>query len=194
MKEIFSALAFTMALASPAFALQAQTTTSAASKPGSAAVTQSTRVTAQITAIDPATRTITLKQPNGHTSSFEAGEEVRNFDQLKVGDTVTTEYLQEITLSLVKEGGAKRGQAQQEGMTRSAPGARPGGTARREVTVVADVESVNTQDKVVTLRGPEGNVVDLKIEDPEQLKRIKKGDHIKAVYTEALAIKVEPAK
>ena len=62
------------------------------------------------------------------------------------------------------------------------------------MTVVADVESVNTQDKVVTLRGPEGNVVDLKIEDPEQLKRIKKGDHIKAVYTEALAIKVEPAK
>ncbi|WP_244851138.1 hypothetical protein [Caballeronia sp. SL2Y3] len=29
--------------------------------------------------------------------------------------------------------------------------------------------------------------------NPERLKRVKKGDQVKAVYTEALAISVEPA-
>jgi Cu/Ag efflux protein CusF len=35
--------------------------------------------------------------------------------------------------------------------------------------------------------------VDLRVQDPERLKRVKKGDQVKAVYTEALAISVEPA-
>jgi Cu/Ag efflux protein CusF len=43
------------------------------------------------------------------------------------------------------------------------------------------------------LRGPKGHLVDLQVKDPEQLKRIKQGDQVEAVYTEALAIKVEPA-
>jgi Cu/Ag efflux protein CusF len=46
---------------------------------------------------------------------------------------------------------------------------------------------------VVTLRGPEGHFVDLQVQDPAQLKRIKPGDQVQAVYTEALAIMVEPA-
>jgi Cu/Ag efflux protein CusF len=31
------------------------------------------------------------------------------------------------------------------------------------------------------------------VEDPEQMKNIKKGDQVEAVYTEAVAISVEPA-
>jgi Cu/Ag efflux protein CusF len=42
------------------------------------------------------------------------------------------------------------------------------------------------------LRGPQGNLVDLNVRDPEQLKHIKKGDQVRAVYTEALAVAVEP--
>jgi hypothetical protein len=36
-------------------------------------------------------------------------------------------------------------------------------------------------------------MVDLRVPNPEQLKRIKQGDQVQAVYTEALAVKVEPA-
>jgi hypothetical protein len=46
---------------------------------------------------------------------------------------------------------------------------------------------------MVTLRGTEYEV-DLKIRDPEQLKMIKVGDQVHAVYTEAVALSVEPAK
>jgi hypothetical protein len=46
---------------------------------------------------------------------------------------------------------------------------------------------------VVTLRGPDESV-DLKVRDPEQFKLIKVGDQVKGVYTEAMAVSVEPAK
>jgi len=36
--------------------------------------------------------------------------------------------------------------------------------------------------------------VDLRVDDPEQLKRIAKGDQVEAKFTQALAISVEPKK
>jgi hypothetical protein len=61
-----------------------------------------------------------------------------------------------------------------------------------QVEVTADVIAVNAKTQTVTLRGPK-QVVDLKVRDPEQLKLIKVGDQIQAVYTQALALSVEPA-
>jgi hypothetical protein len=45
----------------------------------------------------------------------------------------------------------------------------------------------------VTLKGPKGNYVDLQLQDPKQLARVKKGDQVEAVFTEAVALTVEPA-
>ena len=67
------------------------------------------------------------------------------------------------------------------------------GSPARQVTVIADVTAVNANTNTVTLKGPE-RVVDLKVRDPEQFKLIKVGDQIEAVYSEGLAVSVEPAK
>ena len=61
------------------------------------------------------------------------------------------------------------------------------------VSVLADVVAVDMKTSVVTLRGPKGNMVELNVADPGQLKLIKKGDQVEAVYAEAVAITVEPA-
>ena len=119
------------------------------------------------------------------------GEEARNFDQLRVGDVVTAEYSQALTINLKKTNAPLTANAT-ETLERSAPGAKPGGSAAREVTVIADVTAVNQQTGEITLKGPQGNSVDLIVHDPEQLKRIKKGDQMQVVYTEAVAISVEP--
>jgi hypothetical protein len=52
---------------------------------------------------------------------------------------------------------------------------------------------VHAKTQTVTLKGPK-QMVDLKIPDKGQFKLVKVGDQIQAVYTEALAIGVEPAK
>ena len=71
-------------------------------------------------------------------------------------------------------------------------GETPGGAVGRQVTVVADVVAVDPAKQVVTLKGPK-QTVDLRIADPEQFKRIAKGDQVEATFTQAFAVAVEPA-
>ena len=49
--------------------------------------------TATITAIDPATRSITLRTEKGDEDTFTVGPDVTRFDQLKVGDTIRAKVL-----------------------------------------------------------------------------------------------------
>ena len=51
--------------------------------------------------------------------------------------------------------------------------------------------AVDAETQQVTLKGP-NRTVDLHVDDPEQLKLIKVGDQIEAVYTQAVAVTVEP--
>jgi Cu/Ag efflux protein CusF len=161
--------------------------------PGHASIKGTSRMTATVDSIDAATRTVTLKTQQGKMVEVEVGPEARNFDQLKVGDVVTTVYRESLSLSLKKNGTEPASISEQPSMERAAKGQKPGGTLGRQVTIVADVIAVHPKTKTVTLKGPKGNIVDLVVEDPEQIANIKKGDQVEAVYTEALAISVEPA-
>ena len=163
-----------------------------ATGPGKAVAAGTVKTSATITAIDAATRGITLKRQDGKVVTTTLSEEVRNFDQLKVGDKVHVEYAQALALELKKGGGATPAATAGDTIKRSEPGQKPGGQAVRQVAVVADVVSVDAKKKLVTLKGPAGNVVDLAVDDPEQLKNIKKGDQVEALYTESLAVRVEP--
>jgi hypothetical protein len=64
----------------------------------------------------------------------------------------------------------------------------------REVTILADVVAVDPAKKIISLRGPQGNVVDLPVQNPDHFKVVQKGDQVEAVYTEAVAVAIVPAK
>jgi hypothetical protein len=151
-------------------------------------------VTATITAIDKATRDVTLKGPQGNEMTVTAGPKVRNFDKLKVGDQVTAKYVEALTLQLVKGGGKKASRTEEITGARAKEGAaQPGGVVGRQVTIVADVIALDPAKQTVTLKGPE-RTVELVVKDPEQFKLISKGDQVEATYTQALALALEPAK
>ncbi|MCC6609754.1 MAG: hypothetical protein IT515_08805 [Burkholderiales bacterium] len=163
------------------------------SEPGKATVTQAVRITAQVVGIDKATRTVTLKGPKGNIVDVVAGDEVKNFDQIHLGDFVVARFVQALTLELRKTKAGIREKREAEGVARAQPGERPAGVAAREVTVIADVTAVDPKNKTITLRGPRGNFVTLDVQNPDQFKVVKKGDQVEATYTEALALSVEPA-
>jgi Cu/Ag efflux protein CusF len=165
----------------------------AATAPGKVLVAETTRREATVVGINAGTRTVTLKGKEGRVFMVTAGEQVRNFDQIRVGDKVVAEYTEAITLTLKKGGDAIRERTEKEAMVRAPLGDKPAAAAGREVTILANVTAVDTKNKKISLKGPDGNVVDLKVQDPEQLKLIKKGDQVEAVFTEALAIAVEAA-
>jgi len=161
--------------------------------PGTAVAAQTIKITATITAIDKSTRDVTLKGPEGKLVTVTAGPEVKNFDKLKVGDKVDLQYLEALTLELKKGGGMIVARTEQAGAASAKPGEKPAAGAGRQVTIVADVVALDPAKQIVTLKGPQ-RTVDLRIPDPEQFKRIAKGDQVEAKYTQAVALTVEAAK
>ncbi|MDW3684292.1 hypothetical protein RA280_21575 [Cupriavidus sp. CV2] len=181
-------------LAQSVIAQQApETTGQAMTAPGKAELSETTKVTAVVMGIDRASRTVTLKGPKGRVFNLVVGEEARNFDQVKVGDEVVVEYKEALTLELMKGGSDITERTEREATARTLAGAKPGAAVAHVVTIIANVVAVDTKKHLVTLRGPKGNTVDLKVKDPDQMKNIKKGDQVRAVYTEAMAVAVEPA-
>ncbi len=164
----------------------------AGTAPGKGGVAEVVKLTAAITAIDKASRDVTLKGPQGNEVTLTAGPEVKNFDQMKVGDQVNVEYVQALTLELKKGGGLVVARTEQKGGAAAKPGEKPAGAAGRQVTIVADVIGVDAAKQSITLKGPK-QTVEMRIQDPEQFKRIAKGDQVEATYTQALAIAVTPA-
>ncbi len=162
--------------------------------PGKVAGAATTEVTAKVIAVDPVQRTVTLLGASGNTRTIEVGDSVRNFDQIKVGDTVHAKYTQALALELKKGASGMAGPTEEQAITPAPPpGAKPGGTVARKVTATAEVIAVDPTKHIVTLRGPKGNEVDVEVQDPNQLKNIKTGDHVQVTYVEALAIAVKEA-
>ena len=163
-----------------------------ASEPGKAAVVAAAEVSATVVAIDRATRTVTLRGPK-RTIDVVCGDEVKNFDQIRVGDAVVVQYIQALTLEL-KKTKAPLDAKGEVAAARAAPGTRPGAVVGRQVTVLADVVAVDPKTRTISLKGPRGNVIDLDVQNPDHFKVVKKGDQVEAVYTEALALAVRPAQ
>jgi len=160
--------------------------------PGKFAGVVEAKVTLVVDSIDKASRSVVLKNAKGETMKVVAGDEVKNFDQIKVGDNVVASYTQGLVMTLKKGGGALRERIDSSEKGSTAAGEKPAGYEVKEVTFVADVQQVDRKNQTVTLRGAV-KTVRLKIKDPEQLKLIKKGDQVEGVFAEAVAISVVPA-
>lgn len=192
-KEILAALA-ALAAANLVHAVEpaAKGAAVVATVPGKGVVAGAVEVRAKVLDVDLPNRVVTLKRPDGNVVTVTAGEEVRNLPQVKVGDDVVVRYLQALALEL-KKGGGVRETVEREDAFRAKPGEKPAGGVAREIEFVADVVAVDKKKQIVTLKGAKGRVVDLKLQDPEQIKTVKKGDQVAGIYSEAVAISVEPA-
>lgn len=151
-------------------------------------------VVGEVVAIDVANRIVSIKGPKGNISDMLVDQRVRNLDKVKVGDRIRMTYKVGVALALLKGGDEIREKVESIAGSRAPEGAKPGGTLVKTTTVVANVEAVNAKRKVVTLRGPEGKVVDVHVQDPDVLKEVKVGDQVAARVTESVAVRVTPAK
>ena len=193
MRMFLAVVGFGVAVAGASLASAQTGATIVGKGPGVAGAAQTVKVTATITAIDAATRAVTLKGPQGKEITITAGPEVKNFAQMKVGDQVNAEYVEALTLELKKGSTALVGRTDQAAAGAAKPGERPAGLVGRQVTITAEVVGVDPATQTVTLRGPQ-RTVELKVPDPAQFKLVAKGDRVEATYTEAVAIAVEPSK
>jgi len=195
MKSKFAITLIAVALAATALAQQPGATGGAvlASEPGKAVVARAAEMSAQVVGLDKWTRTLTLKGPKGNVVDIVAGDDVKNFDQIKLGDLVVARYIEALTLELKKTKVAGGDVAVREEVAKAKPGERPAVAGGRQITAIANVTAVDPVKKTITLKGPRGNEVTLNVQNPDQFKVVKKGDQVEVTYTEALALAVEPA-
>ena len=161
------------------------------SEPGKASVVSMAEATATVVEVNKSTRVVTLKGANGRTLDVVCGDEVKNFAQIHVGDNVKVSYREALTLELKKTRAPLKATASVSTVG-AAPGSQPAGATGVEVTVLADVVAVDPVKSTISLKGPAGNVIDLKVQNPDQFKVVKKGDQVEAVYTQAMAVAVTP--
>ena len=68
----------------------------------------------------------------------------------------------------------------------------PGATVSRQVTASVSVTAIDAAVPSITVKGPKGNIVTLRVQDAKRLADVKVGDTIDVTYTEALMLSVDP--
>ena len=154
---------------------------------------EAVKVTAEVEAIDPKNRIVTLRGPEGNEFAVLADESVRNFAQIKVGDKLVVEYIQAVAVDFQKGDGIRMISTYDDS-ERAKAGHKPGAAALRKITVVTNIYAVNQAKGTVLVRGPYGHFAEVKMKDPSMLTGVKVGDQMKVTYTDSVAIALTPAK
>jgi bifunctional DNA-binding transcriptional regulator/antitoxin component of YhaV-PrlF toxin-antitoxin module len=164
----------------------AQSVSTASSGPAAAVALKST---ATVTKVNRKTREVTLKRADESLVTIVAGEEVRNFNQIKVGDIVETEVIEALAVVLEPAHTQVRERRESVAGSRAALGEKPGMKTTRTVEITAQVVAIDAKKREVTVRGAVQTVV-LEAGEGIDLSPIKVGDNVRAVYIESLSIQV----
>ena len=152
---------------------------------------QTMKISAQVEAIDHKSRVVTLRRPQGDTVTFTASPEARNLDQVSVGDIVTAEYVETLSIEVVANEGMEPESGELSAVARTEKGEMPGVIAVDTQIVTATVEEINLETNTYKLKGPDGTVNEYAARNPENLKRAAVGDLVIMTFTESVAISVE---
>jgi len=145
--------------------------------------------TATVEAIEASSRTLTLKKADGSYLTTVAGPDVTRFDEVKLGDTVNVRYYENVVIR-VKRPGESDVVSSVKGTTGSEQ-VLPGGTKAKQVTITATITAIDPAAPSITFTGPNGWKYSSKVQDTEALAKVKVGDKVDIVWTEAMLVSVE---
>jgi Cu/Ag efflux protein CusF len=148
--------------------------------------------TGVVEAIEASTRSVTLKKPDGTYVTTVAGPDIARFAELKVGDTVNVRYYDTVVIR-VKQPGESEVLSGAKGTTGSEQ-ALPGGTRAKQLTITATITAIDPAAPTITFTGPNGWKYTSKVQDAEALAKVKVGDKVDIVWTEAVLVSVERGK
>lgn len=151
---------------------------------------QSVTATARVEAVNHETREVTLLLEDGELLTSRVDDEVRNFDQVGVGDTVSAHYTESISIRVVAGDGSDPQSYVEEDMARSAAGKMPGIATTESVTSTAIVEDIDIENNTFTLRESDGETRQYTALNPGNLRRAKVGDKVITTVTTAVVVTV----
>lgn len=186
-------LACSLALLAPVtvMAQGAAATEVAVAGPGVRGVASEVEIRAKVVALDMARRTASLKGPKGNVVTVNVPTEVRNFDQVRVGDELSVRYATAVAVKLerVAKSGIRE-RVETADAARAEQGDKPGVAIGRTVEILAEVQSIDKKNNQVVLRGAERTVA-MVVPPSVDIKALKVGDEVRALFVEAAVVMVE---
>src|SRR6266436_4964570 len=157
--------------------------------PAGAIVVDTYTVRATVTGIDAAAHKLTLVTPEGSKTTYKAGPDVINFNQIRIGDQVKATVTEEFAVFIRKPGTPPS--AGEEAAVALAPkGAKPGGIMADTQEVTAKITAIDAKEHKVTLQFVDGSKT-LAVGKKVDLGKVKVGDEVTVRVAEARARLVE---
>jgi hypothetical protein len=147
------------------------------------------KATATVTAIDAATRKLTLTLANGKRITVKCGPEVANFKQIHINDLVKVTVTEELAIYLDK--GRRMGIAGNTSGTLAPIGAKPGGAVADTVQETVKIAAINTKARRVTFLDNNGISQTTNVGEHIDLSKAKVGDSVTISHTQGIAVSVE---
>lgn len=156
--------------------------------------TSSTLTVSTVEKINKKNRLITLKNDAGKKHTFTAPEEVRNFNQINVGDIVTVKTSVDTDIVVTRGALEERTRTVKETMTRSKLGEKPNTKLKKTTVDQAKVIDLEFKTQTVTLESMHG-IFKMVAKNPEHYKTLRVGDIVDAISSKTIEINVTtPAK
>jgi hypothetical protein len=135
---------------------------------------------------------VTLKGPQGNVVDVVAGDEVKNFDQIKVGDFVVVRYAEALTLELRKTKSSAGDIKCKKG--RAGAAGRAAGSCRRTAGHCdRRCHRCGSEEEHDHAERAEGQCRYACRAQSRSVQGREEGRQVEVTYTEALALSVEPA-
>jgi hypothetical protein len=184
--ELISKVSFILAIL-PVLVFSGCATTS---KPGAVVVEQITH-TATVVKIDSAKRVVTLKKEDGSMQSYVLGDDVKNFNQIKVGDVVNSSVIESVAV-FVRKSNEQPDATVSKSISVAPKGDKPGIVMTDTFEVVARVTAIDLDKGLITINSADGATKTFPIDKSvKNFKNIKAGDDVILNVTVAMIIAVE---
>jgi hypothetical protein len=148
-------------------------------------------ITASIEAIDTPNRTLTVRKTDGTYQSVYVPQDIKRFDQLKVGQKVSLRHYETVVFR-VQPPGTKPVDEASRSTTPASQGTA--GTVARQRTITATIAAIDPAVPSVTFTGPNGWKYSSRVQDKSLLSKVKVGDKVDITWTDATLVSVEDPK
>jgi len=147
-------------------------------------------VNATVEAIDSSRREVTLKKDDGTYEVLSVPASVKRFDAVKVGDSLSVRYYENVVFRLKPEGEPDVNTA--SGGVVPAAGEKPKGTMSGQRTITAKITAIDMNVPSISFTGPNGWNYTTRVHDKEALAKVKVGDRADITWTAAAVVSFGP--
>ena len=146
----------------------------------------------RIEKIDKSTRFLDVRSDAGTTFTVSVAPEVKIFDELKVGDTISVRYVESVVVA-VRPGAKLQGATDTTAAAqRGTPSGR--GDVVQQTKTIVTIERVDVAKRLVVYRTAENQSLTRRVADPKLLDGLKAGDVVEVTFTRERAIEIKKGK